>query len=828
LSGLTSITSTAITGSLQGSISGNAATVTTNANLTGVVTSTGNATTIANGNITNVMLAGSIANDKLVNSSFHVGTTSISLGRASAVQTLTGVSIDGNATSETLATVTARGASTSTSTTFSGGLTTNTLSFTAPSGDPSPVITTRVVPSGQGAAAELTELILFHSNDPNNGAGPDYITLRSPAIRFQTYNNAAVTDITNNLGSNDRIRIEPDGTIKLSSLTSNGFVKTSASDGTLSVDTNTYLTANQTITLSGVVTGSGTTSITTAIANGVISNAMLANSSFFIGTTSISLGRASAAQTLAGVSVDGNAATATEVIRTVAAASEANLLYATIADNDYFRIRVGGASNAGFVEIATADDATEPIHVRQYSGTFATLTRTATLLDGIGNTSFPGTVTAPTFSGALSGNASTVTNGVYTTGDQTIGGAKTFSSNITNSSAADWYMYGFGARGASSGQYGVGLTADIANRTLSFHVPNLAAYSNSGSTPKFGWYSNGSVELMTLQSATGNLVVTGTIGAFNLSGTNTGDQTLSGLGGQPQLNGTGFVKVVGTTVSYDNSTYYLASNPNGYITSSASSLTLTGNLTVSSGNSTGGGIILADDGDIVDLNDAFCSMRFSSGVRIFSANRGGSAVITLGSNGVVTATTFSGALSGNATTATTAGALTSMNISQFTNNSGYLTNSTNGSVRFNPYTSAGTVSSPVFQDAILLGPSENQGKIQFGNEFQNTHGSYIRFQVNSNTSQNAPTTALTLFPSGFAVFNGNVLPSANGTLNLGSSGARWNTIFTSDLSMSNGIGDYTIVEGEEDLFIYNNKTNKVFKFLLQEVDPSIAPAKKVH
>ncbi|MFA6045903.1 MAG: hypothetical protein WC718_13050 [Phycisphaerales bacterium] len=31
--------------------------------------------------------------------------------------------------------------------------------------------------------------------------------------------------------------------------------------------------------------------------------------------------------------------------------------------------------------------------------------------------------------------------------------------------------------------------------------------------------------------------------------------TLSGLGGQPQLNGTGFVKASGTTISYDNSTY---------------------------------------------------------------------------------------------------------------------------------------------------------------------------------------------------------------------------------------------------------------------------------
>lgn len=47
----------------QTNISGNAATVTTNANLTGPVTSTGNATAIANGAITNAMLAnGAVAN----------------------------------------------------------------------------------------------------------------------------------------------------------------------------------------------------------------------------------------------------------------------------------------------------------------------------------------------------------------------------------------------------------------------------------------------------------------------------------------------------------------------------------------------------------------------------------------------------------------------------------------------------------------------------------------------------------------------------------------------------------------------------------------------
>ena len=66
--------------------------------------------------------------------------------------------------------------------------------------------------------------------------------------------------------------------------------------------------------------------------------------------------------------------------------------------------------------------------------------------------------------------------------------------------------------------------------------------------------------------------------------------------------------------------------------------------------------------------------------------------------------------------------------------------------------------------------------------------------------------------------NGNLLPSVNGTINLGSATFRWGTIYTSDLSLSNGIGDWTIVEGEDDLFITNNKNGKRYKFALIEVD----------
>ena len=63
--------------------------------------------------------------------------------------------------------------------------------------------------------------------------------------------------------------------------------------------------------------------------------------------------------------------------------------------NDYGRIAFGAtAENAGWMEIASSNDGNEPIYARQYTGTFTTIKRTATLLDASGNTSFPGSVTS--------------------------------------------------------------------------------------------------------------------------------------------------------------------------------------------------------------------------------------------------------------------------------------------------------------------------------------------------------------------------------------------------------------------------------------------------
>jgi hypothetical protein len=92
--------------------------------------------------------------------------------------------------------------------------------------------------------------------------------------------------------------------------------------------------------------------------------------------------------------------------RTFTGTTEGDLVYAGMGDNDFFRIRVGAtASNAGWAEIATADDGTEPIYVRQYSSTFTvgTIARTATLLDGSGDTTFPGKMTS---------DSAKITNGI--------------------------------------------------------------------------------------------------------------------------------------------------------------------------------------------------------------------------------------------------------------------------------------------------------------------------------------------------------------------------------------------------------------------------------
>ena len=111
---------------------------------------------------------------------------------------------------------------------------------------------------------------------------------------------------------------------------------------------------------------------------------------------------------------------------------------------------------------------------------------------------------------------------------------------------------------------------------------------------------------------------------------------------------------------------------------------------------------------------------------------------------------------------------------------------------------------------------------------------YMIISANADTYISCATgSSVYLRPSGNSSANGVVSttgafrPETNNSIDLGTASYRWKTVYMMDLSLSNGIGDYTIVEGEEKLYLYNNKNNKVYSFVLQEEDPTTAPPKKI-
>ena len=76
------------------------------------------------------------------------------------------------------------------------------------------------------------------------------------------------------------------------------------------------------------------------------------------------------------------------------------------------------------------------------------------------------------------------------------------------------------------------------------------------------------------------------------------------------------------------------------------------------------------------------------------------------------------------------------------------------------------------------------------------------------------------------VISRTIRPSADASYDLGTSSYRYNNIYTNDLHLSNeghtndvdgSWGDWTIQEGESDLFLKNNRSGKKYKFNLTEV-----------
>jgi hypothetical protein len=311
------------TSPIAGSVTGNAATVTTNANLTGPVTSVGNNTSIANGAITNAMLANTaVANLTGTNTGDQTAATvsSVPAGSISATNVQAALN-ELDSEKAPLA-----------SPTFIGtpSLPTGTIAITqAPANNSTALATTAYVDNAASTAVTAASTAILGGTGilpvikggtgastltglvKGNGTSP--LTAAVPGTDYLAPNGSAA-DLTNFPTLNQ-------------STTGNAATATSASNftGNLLGD----VTGTQAATVVGKINGTSLATLNTGLlknttATGVPSIAIAGtdyiepSGTFFIGTTSIPLNRASAPQILTDLSIDG---TAENVTGTVAVAN---------------------------------------------------------------------------------------------------------------------------------------------------------------------------------------------------------------------------------------------------------------------------------------------------------------------------------------------------------------------------------------------------------------------------------------------------------------------------------------------------------------------------
>ena len=321
----------------------------------------------------------------------------------------------------------------------------------------------------------------------------------------------------------------------------------------------------------------------------------------------------------------------------------------------------------------------------------------------------------------------------------------------------------------------------------------------------------------------------------------------------------------GITVTGIVTSTILNQNVTGIVT--ATGLDINGNADVS-GNLSVGGVLTYED---VKNVDAIGIITARDGIKM----TGGSLYVGGNSN-------FTGTLTGTATTATTItvsdeSSDTSCNLLFATSNTGNVAPKTGSNLTFNSSNGALSATTFVGSGALLTGIDATSIKDSGGNVkvqaqasgamytgihtytghtfhqdgvdskygtdgdmaiYHDGSNAYIKEHSNNmhiGSWATGSNKGLYFYSAGTnrAGFNndGNFVPSANNTYDLGISSLRWANLYTQDLQLSNEAkkdeggndvdgswGDYTIQEGESDLFLINNRNGKKYKFMLKEVD----------
>ena len=304
----------------------------------------------------------------------------------------------------------------------------------------------------------------------------------------------------------------------------------------------------------------------------------------------------------------------------------------------------------------------------------------------------------------------------------------------------------------------------------------------------------------------------------NLTGNVTGDVTgnLTGNVTSTGQNNFGSVLISGFSTSTGGYTGDLAGDVTGNVTGD-----LNGNINAVTGINTITNQlkIHVDDGSPARI-DYYCEVSNIHYTRVQSAPHSeysGNVTLTLGT------------LSGDFIIGDTAGAITQninttgiITAANFSGNGSQLTNIVAGNGSLVATNSTNSVHYPIFAEAAT-------GTEELRTDTALTYNPATDTLSAATFSGNA--TGLTGIPaisvSGITL-SGNMLADADATRDLGASTTRWANVYTADMHFSNvgtggndvdgTEGNWTLQEGEEDIFMINNKTGKRYKIALTPVD----------
>ena len=438
-------------------------------------------------------------------------------------------------------------------------------------------------------------------------------------------------------------------------------------------------------------------------------------------------------------------------------------------------------------------------------------------ISSVGNINASGIVTATTFKGALTGAASQVTvaaNGDNTTYRVPFTSAATGSASIyTDTSDGITYNPSTGTISAQifSGS-GASLTNLNASNLASGTVPTARLGSGTASSSTFlrgdSTFQTVITDLVndTSPQLGGNLATNGNLIKF------------------PDSNGSNNKLTFGN--GDDIEFYYATSNL--YITQKTGDIILentggnTSNQIYIKGKANTNSIVVHGNGavELYDQSSGSAVKRLettSSGVTVtgtltattFSGSVSNiSGAITGDANNRVLVSDGDGTVTAEADLTYTSNRLTSRHTASGTTYPIFLQNRTNGDSRvgIQMIATGSDISDGQFAAIEARGP-------QAGNT---RHQLYFKTCVSGGT----PTDRF------YVDSDGHVLPAANNTYDLGDASSRWRNVYTNDLNLSNEgskndvvgtWGNYTIQEGESDLFLINNRSGKKYKFNLTEV-----------